>query len=81
MSNINKENSSQQLLFDIPVIPNKVFTSFLNSCTSLANPPQGLWDGSGIIQVNLREILLDCICCNLGFVVWNGGIKVMGYMS
>lgn len=73
--------SCLHFLFISFVKPHPLVTSLFNGSASLAYSPQRLWNRSRFVQIQLREILLDGFCGNLGIIVRNRGVKMVGHMS
>lgn len=71
----------QQLLLHISVIPNIIVSPFLYSGAPFANSPKSFWNRCGVIQVNFWKVFFNGIRGKLCFVVRDGRVKMMGYMS
>ena len=70
-----------QLVEQILIVPDPTIASLFHSGASLADPPHSFRDGSRIVQVEFRKVLLDGIRSSLGLVVRNGRVKVVGHVG
>mmetsp|Transcript_3519 Transcript_3519/g.5178 ORF Transcript_3519/g.5178 Transcript_3519/m.5178 type:complete len:201 (+) Transcript_3519:57-659(+) len=76
---LGSTNILQMFLYSV-ILPYPSISPLYDSCASLANSPQSLWDGGWIIQIHVGEFLLDGIGSFLCLVVWNGKIKMMSHV-
>ena len=60
------------------IVPNPPIPLLNNSCAPLANPPERLKDGRIVVQIKVREAVLDGVGGDLGLVVRDGRVEVVG---
>jgi len=77
---IRKCKKYLQLVNKSFVIEDITITSLYDSSAAPSEPPKDFVNGSFLLQVNLREIFSNCVCCSLRFVVRNRRVKVVSDM-